>query len=148
MQAHPKMFACNYGSITGRLLLYMLILSDVGDKCCVEARTLSIGFLPTFSNATNKQFSKYHVGAVVCAINDINRNPDLLQGHTLTYIYNDTKAHLLTTIRGMTSQHDDGVLAFIGPEDSCETEATVAAAWNVPMITYVSRKSPVLTQYN
>ena len=42
------------------------------------------------------------------------------------------------TIRVMTRQRELGVVAFVGPEEQCRTEATVAAAWNIPMISYVS----------
>lgn len=34
---------------------------------------------------------------------------------------------------------DRGTIGFIGgPEDECVSEALVAAAWNIPMISYVS----------
>jgi len=51
---------------------------------------------------------------------------------------------LLTSlpIRVMTEMRDKGTVAFIGgPEDTCVSEALVAAAWNLPMISYVSRFS-------
>jgi len=38
----------------------------------------------------------------------------------------------------MTRLYADGAVAFIGPEDTCETEARLAAAWNLPMIAFVS----------
>lgn len=41
-------------------------------------------------------------------------------------------------IRIMTEMRDNGTLAFIGPDDTCSAEALVAAAWNLPMISYVS----------
>ena len=116
-------------------LVCVLIFVQVG---LLQARELRIGFLPSYSDAKNQESSKYDVGAIAYAVNDINNDPQRLQGHTLTYIYNDTRDHLLTTLKGMTSQYESGALAFIGPEDSCETVASVAAAWNVPMITYVS----------
>lgn len=31
----------------------------------------------------------------------------------------------------------EGVVAFIGPDESCQYEALVASAWNLPMISYV-----------
>lgn len=34
----------------------------------------------------------------------------------------------------------EGVIAFIGPDESCLYEALVASAWNLPMISYVSRR--------
>ena len=41
-------------------------------------------------------------------------------------------------IRVMTEMRDNGTVAFIGPDDTCSSEALVAAAWNLPMISYVS----------
>lgn len=41
-------------------------------------------------------------------------------------------------IRVMTEMRDNGTVAFIGPDDTCYSEALVAAAWNLPMISYVS----------
>lgn len=40
-------------------------------------------------------------------------------------------------IRAMTKMRDNGTIAFIGPDDTCSSEALVAAAWNLPMISYV-----------
>lgn len=37
----------------------------------------------------------------------------------------------------MTDMRDDGVVAFIGPDETCTAEALVASAWNLPMISYV-----------
>ena len=33
---------------------------------------------------------------------------------------------------------NENVSVFIGPDDKCTNEALVAAAWNIPMISYVS----------
>ena len=118
---------------SGLLGLLTIICSSV------KSDEFRIGFLPTLSPMNRHSESKYHVGALVYALEKINNDPNRLKGHTLTYVYNDTRAHALTSIRGMTSQYKADVLAFIGPEDKCETEAQIAAAWNVPMITYVSR---------
>lgn len=38
----------------------------------------------------------------------------------------------------MTEMRDDNVVAFIGPDETCTSEALVAAAWNLPMLSYVS----------
>ena len=42
-------------------------------------------------------------------------------------------------ITRMTEMRDGGAVAFIGPDLNCTNEALVAAAWNLPMIAYVSR---------
>lgn len=41
-------------------------------------------------------------------------------------------------IRVMTEMRDNGTVAFIGPDGTCSAEALVAAAWNLPIISYVS----------
>lgn len=41
-------------------------------------------------------------------------------------------------IKIMTEMRDNGTIAFIGPDDTCSSEALVSAAWNLPMISYVS----------
>jgi guanylate cyclase, other len=59
-------------------------------------------------------------------------------GFQLNYFLNDSKYDTTESIRSMTSQYFNGALAFIGPEVKCTTEARVAAAWNIPMIAFVS----------
>ncbi|XP_050084377.1 guanylate cyclase 32E [Anopheles aquasalis] len=36
----------------------------------------------------------------------------------------------------MTEMRDEGIVAFIGPDETCTAEALVASAWDVPMISY------------
>ena len=38
----------------------------------------------------------------------------------------------------MTEMRDQGVMAFIGSSYTCKSEALVAAAWNMPLISFVS----------
>lgn len=45
----------------------------------------------------------------------------------------------MTGVQAVMDQWDLGVVAYIGPEDSCQVEATIAAAQNMPMISFVSR---------
>lgn len=47
----------------------------------------------------------------------------------------NVESHAITT---MTEMRDQGVLAFIGSSISCKNEALVAAAWNIPMVAFVS----------
>lgn len=85
-------------------------------------------------------------------------SPDLLPNHTLSF-RGKSRFILLSTvslihtvlkagdsgvpngwmaIRRMTEMRErNGVVAYIGPDHSCATEALVAAAWNLPLITYV-----------
>lgn len=78
---------------------------------------------------------------------------DLLPGRRLEYIAADIGTNPTSSglarkksslaaraIRTMTEMRDNGTIAFIGPDDVCSSEALVAAAWNLPMISYVSVK--------
>ena len=102
-----------------------------------DAKKLTLVFLPALSG--NKGQSRYFVGALVAALEDINSDSKVLAEHELDYVLIDNKADTLTSISGMTQRyfHNDTV-AFIGPEDTCATEARVASAWNLPMLAYVS----------
>ena len=123
--------------MTSRIWICFLCVTST----CLSLEHINIGFLPTFSNKKrlgDSDPTKYDVGAIECAIRDLNTNPRSSRGHNLTYIYNDTQGDQLLTIQAMTSQLNLRAHAFVGFESSCETEARVAAAWNIPLITYVS----------
>ena len=70
----------------------------------------------------------------------VNDDPNLLAGHHLDFLYADINADTLVSTARTTEQWRDGAIAFFGPEDTCDVEARVAAAWNLPMIAYVSRQ--------
>ena len=95
------------------------------------------------SNTISIIFFQLVLGALPLAVAEVNNNPDLLPGKKLLFEAADvgnskSDAHAALSIRRMTAMRDEGVLAFIGPDDNCANEALVAAAWNLPMITYVS----------
>jgi hypothetical protein len=78
----------------------------------------------------------------------------MLPGRRLRYLAADIGTHqsrqssLATlAIRVMTEMRDNGTVAFIGPDDTCRSEALVAAAWNLPMISYVSFGTPLYQYY-
>jgi len=100
-----------------------------------------IGFLPVLS--LNKGQSKHFVGAIDYALR--RANDELFGGSgtcRLEYQTYDNKADTLESLRAMTELHSNGAVAFIGPEDTCATEARLAAAWNLPMIAFVSCTIP------
>ena len=77
-------------------------------------------------------------GAMTLAVELINDDPNLLPNHKIRFIWGDTQANTLVGTKLLTDQWRKGAVAFIGLEDSCSVEAKVAAAWNLPMISYVS----------
>lgn len=96
---------------------------------------LSIGFLGTFNNS--RMLGKMVSGAVPLAVSHINRDDNLLPGYRVTFKpENVGEVGTSVAIQKMTSLWQSGVVAFIGPDESCYAEALVADAWNMPMITY------------
>jgi hypothetical protein len=96
-----------------------------------------VGFLPALSE--NQGQNKHFVGAFEYALKRINRDELADIGCRIDYETVDNKADTEESLRGMTSLYAKGAIAFIGPEDTCATEARLAAAWNLPMIAFVSR---------
>ena len=101
---------------------------------------LTIGLLSSYG------MSKVALGAIPLAIEAINSDPNLLPNHTLQFVSADignpvgNDGLAMLAIRRMTEMRDyNHTIAFIGPDGQCSAEALVAAAWNVPMITYVSK---------
>ncbi|KAJ8923190.1 hypothetical protein NQ315_001744 [Exocentrus adspersus] len=104
---------------------------------------VTIGFLGAYRQA------QVVLGALPLAVDAVNDDKDLLPGRRLSYVAADIgtnppalglargKSSLAAhAIRMMTEMRDNGTIAFIGPDDTCSSEALVAAAWNLPMISY------------
>lgn len=93
-----------------------------------------IAFLANYGN------SKVILGALPLAIEVVNNRTDLLPGRRLRFASFNTgpSASLRPhSLRFMTTMRDRGAVAFIGPDESCTTEALLASAWNIPMLSYV-----------
>ncbi|XP_072932274.1 guanylate cyclase 32E-like [Epargyreus clarus] len=126
--------------------LYDLVKSECGGaKVCPDLRanwteknTITIGFLSAYG------WSQTVLGALPLAVAAVNREPSLLPGLKLRYVTADIgrprpplaldKDSL--SLRVMTQMRDLGVMAFFGPDGTCQTEAKLAAAWNLPLISH------------
>jgi hypothetical protein len=77
-------------------------------------------------------------GAISLAIEDVTRHRILPGDHTLDMVvaetYGEEEESLLQTAKLWTLN----VSAYIGPQESCVHEARMAAAFRLPMISYVS----------
>lgn len=78
-------------------------------------------------------------GALTYAVKKVNDDPSTLPGYNLTFTWADNRGRSRYGVSALTDQWKKGAVGFIGPEDECDTEAKVAAAWNLPMIAYVSK---------
>ena len=99
-----------------------------------------VGFLPALS--ANKGQNKHFVGAFEYALKRINERladgGEALSRCRISYETADNRADTAESLRRMTQMYIRGAVAFIGPEDTCATEARLASAWNLPMIAFVS----------
>ena len=105
-----------------------------------EGTAFQIGYLPALSRKHGKKpvEGPKVSGALSFALRQINRDPSILRDHTLELKYLDNQADTLTSISALTTLWKNGSVAFFGPEETCQTEAEIAAAWNLPMYSYVS----------
>ncbi|XP_039285437.1 guanylate cyclase 32E [Nilaparvata lugens] len=101
-------------------------------------KSVTIGFLGAYGD------TQVVLGALPLAVAAVNEDADLLPGRHLAFVAADIGStrgrkrswFAANAIRAMTEMRDKGTIAFIGPDDTCSAEALVAAAWNLPMISY------------
>ncbi|OQV14132.1 Guanylate cyclase 32E [Hypsibius exemplaris] len=105
---------------------------------CRKPYNITLGYLTAIKGSENAQFRQGLVisGAISYAIDQINNNSNLLPNHHLNLIWADTHADSFYGTRELTTLWASGAVAFFGPEDTCEKEAFIAAAWDLPMISY------------
>uniref|UniRef100_A0A1I7X9L4 ANF_receptor domain-containing protein n=1 Tax=Heterorhabditis bacteriophora TaxID=37862 RepID=A0A1I7X9L4_HETBA len=98
----------------------------------------------SLSNCFRKDFDGSMIsGALQVAINEINDDPTLLPNHKLTYIFDNTCGSEMSSTKFFMSHWKRGARVFIGPEMNCRTEATMAAAQNLPIISYKCKDQTV-----
>ena len=110
------------------------------DYAIGDVTNITVGYLTvdkTEKYVRNRQ-GRIISGAISYAIEKINANPNILPDYHINLVWGDTQANTLVGTKLVTEQWRQGAVAFFGLEDSCSVEARVAAAWNLPMISYVS----------
>ena len=121
------------------ILVYLL------DLVCLKSNALNItvGYLyttrtKTFPFFSNRAEGRLISGAITYALDRVNNDPDLLPNVTLNLVINETFGDTRYSLEALTYQWRRGAVAFFGPEETCDYEAMLASAWNLPMISYVS----------
>ena len=129
---------------TRRIWFAVLIISS---HVCMypHAKDITLGFLVPFnlngSYASGKAQlipGKYFAAAISLAVEAVNNNSNLLPRQRINFIWNDTLCNEERSLRELTEHWHKNVDAFIGPGCSCDAAARLAAAWNLPMVSYVS----------
>ena len=77
-------------------------------------------------------------GAITLATEEINNDAVILPNHRLEFVIAETYGEEEESIRQTVRLMDEEVDAVIGPQETCIHEGRLAAAFNKPMISYVS----------
>jgi len=67
-----------------------------------------------------------------------------ITGHSLSFLVAETYGEESTSILETAELWKKNISAFIGPQETCLHEARMAAAFNLPMISYVSQYKSII----
>ncbi|XP_022091375.1 speract receptor-like [Acanthaster planci] len=120
----------------GNLIFYQGIpTNESTDSGISTLKPLRLGMLGIWeSHATPDRYARVSGGAMTAAVRKVNSRPDLLAEYNLSYTFSDTEGSEDTSIKELAEQWKGGVQAFFGPDFHCVTEARIAAALNLPML--------------
>ena len=108
----------------------------------IENRQFTLGLLVPYDvcNAVGNSYfcGNWYASGITVALRKINTDPNLLAGHSLNFIWNNTRCSELNAVEQQIYQLNAGVDGFIGPACHCKTAAINAAAFNKTIISYVS----------
>ena len=68
----------------------------------------------------------------------VNDDPTILPDHELEFVIAETYGEEPESIKQTVLLMQQNISAYIGPQETCLHEAKIAAAFNKPMISYVS----------
>ena len=78
-------------------------------------------------------------GAITLAVDEVNADPEVLPNHTVEFLIAETLGLEAKSIKLTSELALEDISAFIGPQETCVHEGRIAAAFNIPMVSYVSR---------
>lgn len=86
---------------------------------------------------------KTSASAITIAVDRINRDPNLLPGYNMTFLWNDSMCLAAEGLNQAVEFKISGVDAIIGDgcDIICEPAAILGASWNLPMVSWGSRQN-------
>lgn len=125
------------------LLLSFVSKFLIGSSCPGPSTegNLTIGLILPYSaspGGSRALDGKFYASAITIAVDNINKDPNLLPGIRLRFVWDDSECSEEKSINALISQLDRKVDAFIGFGCDCHTQARMAAALNLPVISHVS----------
>lgn len=124
-------------------LLFLLLCLYQSASCHAEVFTL--GYLTGSQRRPgNLDYQRPGItisGAISLAVEQVNAGKLGALGHSLEFVVAETYGDEVASIRQTAALWTQQVAAYIGPQETCVHEGRMAAAFNLPMISYVSVKS-------
>ncbi|BFF97986.1 receptor-type guanylate cyclase Gyc76C-like [Drosophila madeirensis] len=115
----------------------LLLLLSVAVRDCSNHRTvLTVGYLTALTGELKTRQGLAISGALTMALDEVNKDPNLLPNVTLDLRWNDTKGDTVLATKAITEMICDGIATIFGPEGPCYVEAIVSQSRNIPMISY------------
>ena len=115
-------------------LLLICLVTSLGP--CLSKTKVNIGLLAPFTGSWDR--APRFASAISIAVDYINNNTTLLQNHTLGFLFHDTVCSESGAVGASVNLLRQNVSVFIGPacSKSCVHAGFVAAAYNIPMVSY------------
>lgn len=134
--------------VFGNMAVYWLESAYVSSKTN-KKQVIKLGYItgsasPNFTGSYYPKNGYYNrpgtliSGALTFALEQVNRNSSVLPNHTLEFIIAETYGQEGESIKQTALLLNKGIAAYIGPQETCVHEGRIAAAFNLPMISYVS----------
>ncbi|XP_037933225.1 guanylate cyclase 32E [Teleopsis dalmanni] len=106
----------------------------------VKAEVFTLGYLTgserSPGNLDYQRPGKTISGAISLAVSQVNQGTLQQLGHKLEFIVAETFGDEVSSIRQTASLWTKQIAAYIGPQETCVHEGRMAAAFNLPMISY------------
>ncbi|XP_026329869.1 guanylate cyclase 32E isoform X2 [Hyposmocoma kahamanoa] len=117
-------------------LVLLLVYSSRGDKFTVGYIT---GSQRRPGDYVYEMPGRVISGAISMAVDEVNEKLMAPMGHSMDFTVAETYGQEEVSIRQVAMLWAANVSAFIGPQETCVHEGRMAAAFNLPMISYFCR---------
>lgn len=129
-------------SLEHPVLLLLLLLLCLGQARVGHAEVFTLGYLTGSQRRPgNLDYQRPGItisGAISLAVEQVNGGRLGQLGHSLEFVVAETYGDEVASIRQTAALWTQQVAAYIGPQETCVHEGRMAAAFNLPMISYVS----------
>ncbi|XP_065649694.1 atrial natriuretic peptide receptor 2 isoform X2 [Hydra vulgaris] len=134
------MSECIYLVYKNRNINSFWIFFIISEFVCFSGtlKTIKLGVALPWSGGEWNVAPRFASGITV-AVKDINKDPSLLNGYNVTFVWNNSKCNEKGALKAVVDMYIlEKVNAIIGPacSDGCKLAAILAEHWNIPMVSY------------